>query len=96
MSDQQPNTPLVNLSERYHLLGVTTEEREDNSGLSSSADQHVPGQVVYTTNDKQEANAIARNNGWMQDGIWVAVSGWRDSQRVPSEDLPAPLRYEAD
>jgi hypothetical protein len=86
---------LVNLAERYHLLGVVSQERDDNSGLDGRTDQHVEPQVVYTTNDKEEANAICRNSGWVQDGIFIAVSGYRDSQRIPSAsdaepDEPAP------
>jgi hypothetical protein len=82
---------LVNLTERYHLLGVVSQERDDNSGLDGRNDQHVEPQVVYTTDDKEEATAICRNSGWLQDGIFIAVSGYRDTKRVPSAaDEPAP------
>lgn len=84
---------LVDLSDRYHLVGVTTEERENNAGIAGNVvggqegrDQHVEGKVVYTTNDREEANAIAKRGGFQRKGQpWIAVQGWHDSQKPANQ-----------
>lgn len=103
MSDQQGQRPeLVNLDERYHLLGVQTVERDDNTGVDhgdQAADQHIEGQVVYTTNDLEEAKALCRNGGWIQAGVWIAVSGYRDTQKAAGtaqQGAPRALRHDVD
>lgn len=83
---------LVNLDERYHLLGVAPIEREDNSELDGRTDQHVEPQVVYTTNDLNEAKSICRAGGWVQHGQFMAVSGYRDTQRITEPGEGQPLK----
>lgn len=95
-------TDLINAADRYHLIGVRTIERDDNSTLdpgNAPASQRVDGEVVYTTNDKDEANAIARAGGFQRDGgSWIAVQGWRDTHKYMSgsgADAPSPLKMDS-
>lgn len=89
---------LINTSDRYHLMGVRTVERDDNRDLKAGNNpdsQHVAGEVVYTTNDKDEANQISKNGGFTREGEgWTAVAGWRDTQATASAgaDAPSPLK----
>lgn len=96
---------LIDTSERYHLIGVNTRDNAvDGAGRNidvpageNPEGQKVQGEVVYTTNDKDEANAIARNGGFQREGgPWIAVQGWRDMQSQggasAGADSPSPLK----
>lgn len=79
----------VDLTERYHLLGTVANENEDDNSNLSPDNQRTEGNevVLYTTNDKVEAESIRQAGGFISPDTekWTVVTGYRDSER------PKPL-----
>jgi len=78
----------IDFTERYHILGNVAVEHDDNNtdlDAGSSPDaQKTEEQVVYTTDDIEEAKQICRSGGFVPaEGEWITAFGYRDSHRKP-------------
>lgn len=60
----------------WRLFGTLTNQRENNIGLSASTQRTNASQVVYETDNIEEARTIVDAGGFINDrtGQWVVVS----------------------
>lgn len=89
---------MPDLNKRYHVLGhPDIEERDDNRDLKPE-DQRPEPKVVYTTDDKDEANTICRVGFHQEseDSPVIPVVGWRDSHKKPEVGESAPPLKKSD
>lgn len=73
------------MADRYELFGIVAQERDDNSGLTKDNQKVEEGPVVYTTDSHEEAEEIRKAGGFLKDGEWTVVTGYRDNQKQESE-----------
>lgn len=77
------------MADRYEVLGYVPQEREDNRSLDPQDQRVAEDQVVYTTDDKDEAERMRLAGGFVQgdpdEGQWTVVTGWRDTQKEPAD-----------
>lgn len=79
---------------RYKLMGLIPTEHETNEVVVSEDEQKQQGsQVVYETDDAEEARKYTVAGGFFnKKNTWVVITGAVDSLAPPSTDIPVPAR----
>lgn len=74
---------------RYVCYGTVAKEHEDNNPDLTAEDQRPPEEVVYSTDDREEALAIKRNGGFVgENNQWTVATRVVDTQ-APATTEPA-------
>lgn len=69
------------MSDRYIVYGVVPSEHKDDNSDLDPANQNVEGKVIiYTTDDKQDADVVMREGGYIRNGQWYAAQELVDTQ----------------
>jgi hypothetical protein len=71
---------------RYQLIGHVTVEHDVNEQVMTREQQQGTNEVVYETDDRDEAQKLVREGGFIRqrDSKWIAVTGARDTQGIPT------------
>lgn len=83
-------TETVDKSDRYHILGFTAVEHEDdNRDLTSDQQRKNEEIVVYTTNSLTEAESIRQAGGFISPDTskWTVVTGYRDAAKPEKKPI---------
>lgn len=64
----------------YRIYGSKAEERDDNRGLTADRQQVEATELIYETDNKQEAIDIMNAGGFIRDGVWHVA------QKVETDD----------
>jgi hypothetical protein len=78
---------------RYVCYGTVAKEHDETNADLAASDQRPPEEVVYSTDDREEALAIKRNGGFVgEDGQWTVAARVVDSQAEPAQSAARDKR----